>query len=111
MIRIADHNTSRAGEQARVGRPLRYPGRPVSFRAVEKMRPGTPVIPYMAPYGTDGLDIRAAGIPTYGITGLFIKASDAFAHRLKERVPVRSFFDPLEYWRTIIAELAGRPTM
>jgi acetylornithine deacetylase/succinyl-diaminopimelate desuccinylase-like protein len=52
---------------------------------------------------------RTAGIPTYGILGLFIRDS-AFAHGLNERVPVRSFFDALEYWHTIVAELARHPT-
>lgn len=76
--------------------------------AVERIRPGTPLIPYMAPYGTDGIEIRRGGIPTYGITGLFMRDSDIFAHGLNERIPVRGFFDGLEYWHTIVMELAGR---
>ncbi|HEX9632518.1 MAG TPA: M20/M25/M40 family metallo-hydrolase [Gemmatimonadales bacterium] len=77
-------------------------------RGVERIRPGTPVIPYMAPYGTDGKEIRRAGIPTYGIMGLFIRDSDQFAHGLNERAPVRSFYDALEFWHVVITDLAGR---
>jgi carboxypeptidase PM20D1 len=44
--------------------------------AVEARYPGTPIIPYMAPYGTDGLEVRAAGIPTYGVMGAFFKDND-----------------------------------
>jgi acetylornithine deacetylase/succinyl-diaminopimelate desuccinylase-like protein len=65
------------------------------------------VIPYQAPYATDGLQVRAAGIPAYGIMGLFMRESDIFAHGLDERVPVRAFFDGLEYWYTLVRRLAG----
>jgi acetylornithine deacetylase/succinyl-diaminopimelate desuccinylase-like protein len=77
---------------------------------VARIRPGTPIIPYMAPYGTDGKEIRAAGIPTYGIMGVFMKDSDQFAHGLDERVPVRSFYDALEFWHTVVRQLAGAAT-
>ena len=75
--------------------------------AVEAQYPGTPIIPYMAPYGTDGLEIRAAGIPTYGVSGLFIKDSDQFAHGLNERVSVRGFYGGLEHWYVMLNRLAG----
>jgi carboxypeptidase PM20D1 len=75
--------------------------------AVATIRPGTALIPYMAPYGTDGIETRRAGIPTYGVTGLFMKNSDQFAHGLNERVPVRSFYDGLDYWYALIMALAG----
>ena len=78
-------------------------------RAVEARYPGTPVIPYMAPYGTDGLHVRAGGIPTYGVSGMFMRDADQFAHGLNERVTVKEFFSALEHWRMIVEELAGRP--
>lgn len=77
-------------------------------RGVERIRPGTPVIPYMAPYGTDGKEVRHAGIPTYGVMGLFAKDSDQFAHGLNERVSMRSFYDALEFWHVVLTDLAGR---
>ena len=40
---------------------------------VERIRPGTVLVPYQAPYGTDGKIIRQADIPTYGVMGLFMK--------------------------------------
>jgi carboxypeptidase PM20D1 len=100
-----------------VGEPRASPASPMRddimqavAHAVEQIRPGTPVIPYMAPYGTDGKEFRRAGIPTYGIMGLFMKDSDQFAHGLNERVPVRSFYDALEFWHTLLTRLAGQPT-
>ena len=76
--------------------------------AVEQLHPGTPIIPQMAPYGTDGKEIRRAGIPTYGIMGIFIKDSDQFAHGLNERVSVKSFYDALEFWHVVLTRLSGR---
>ena len=112
LRRVARH----PGLQVTVlGEPLPSPASPpredvlsAVTRGVERIRPGTPVIPYMAPYGTDGKEVRRAGIPTYGIMGLFIKDSDQFAHGLNERVPVRSFYDALEFWHVVITDLAGR---
>jgi acetylornithine deacetylase/succinyl-diaminopimelate desuccinylase-like protein len=77
--------------------------------AVTTTQPGTTVIPFMSAYGTDGLEFRRAGIPTYGSSGVFIKASDIFNHGLNERLPVSSFFEGLEYWYALVTDLAGPP--
>jgi carboxypeptidase PM20D1 len=77
---------------------------------VSRIHPGTPLIPFLAPYGTDGLQLRRSGIPTYGVMGLFMKNSDRFSHGLNERVPVRAFYDALEFWHAVIQELAGPPS-
>ncbi|MDH5196494.1 MAG: M20/M25/M40 family metallo-hydrolase, partial [Gemmatimonadota bacterium] len=77
-------------------------------RGVERIHPGTPVIPFMAPYGTDGKEVRRAGIPTYGVMGIFAKDSDQFAHGLNERVSVPAFYDALEFWHVVLNVLAGR---
>ena len=76
--------------------------------AVESRYPGTPVVPLMAPYATDGMVTRVAGIPTYGTMGVFIRPEDEFAHGLNERVPVRSFYEGLDHWYGILKRL-GRP--
>lgn len=72
---------------------------------VERIHPGTPITPYMAPYGTDGMRIRPAGIPTYGVMSLFMQPQDIFAHGINERVPVRAFFDGLEFWDAVLRHL------
>ena len=66
-----------------------------------------PIIPYMAPYGTDGKETRIAGLDTYGVSGLFMRDEDMFAHGLNERVPVRSFYTALDYWHQIMSELGS----
>lgn len=87
--------------------PLRDDVMTAITAAVHTRYPGTPVIPYMAPYGTDGRETRSAGIPTYGVMGVFIKDSDQFAHGLNERVPVEQFFGALEHWKVVLTRLAG----
>ena len=75
--------------------------------AVEAEFPDLPIIPYMTTGATDGREMRAAGIPTYGTTGLFSRSEDSFAHGLNERVLVRSFYAAIEHWTRVLKELAG----
>jgi len=42
---------------------------------------------------TDGRFLNAAGIPTYGLSGLFHDAEGSRAHGLDERIRVRSLMD------------------
>jgi acetylornithine deacetylase/succinyl-diaminopimelate desuccinylase-like protein len=77
-------------------------------RAVHAIHPGVPVVPAQTSGATDGLVFRAAGIPTYGVDGNFMKSEDDFAHGLNERLLVRSFYDSLVYWHTLLKDLAGR---
>ncbi len=67
-----------------------------------------PIIPSMAPYATDGLHMRRAGLPTYGVAGLFMRNEDVFAHGLNERVPVKSFYAALDYWHRLLTDLARK---
>lgn len=87
--------------------PLRKDVITAVTRAVHAIHPGIPVIPGMVPWATDGSVFRAAGIPTYGVAGTFIKSDDSFSHGLNERIPVGSFYDELTYWHVLLKELAG----
>lgn len=69
--------------------------------------PDVPIMPYLESGGTDGMHFRRAGIPTWGISGLFLNPKDMFAHGLNERVPVAGFYDSLTHWPHIIKALAG----
>lgn len=55
--------------------------------------PGVPVVPTMTTGATDGRFLNAAGIPTYGLSGLFHDAEGSRAHGLDERIRVRSLMD------------------
>lgn len=69
--------------------PLRPDVMAAVARRSHARHPGVPLVPTQESGSTDGLYLRAAGIPTYGVGAMFIKDEDAFAHGLDERVPVR----------------------
>ena len=74
----------------------------VSF-ALERDYPGIPIIPYVAPYSTDGAIFRAHGVPTYGVSGQFIVyPEENRAHGKDEFLPVDSFVKSLHYWEALI---------
>jgi acetylornithine deacetylase/succinyl-diaminopimelate desuccinylase-like protein len=60
-------------------------------KVVAAMWPGVPVMPYMDAGASDGIYTMAAGIPTYGITGIAIDIDDVRAHGRDERVGMASF--------------------
>jgi acetylornithine deacetylase/succinyl-diaminopimelate desuccinylase-like protein len=76
-------------------------------RAVHVSYPSIDIVPDQASYYTDGSILRAGGIPTYGVSGTFLKDSDRFAHGLDERMSVSAFYNGLTHWYELIQELAG----
>jgi len=87
--------------------PLRADVMAAVTAAVHARHPGIPITPAMEVGATDGLFFRAAGIPTYGASELFIRDEDLFMHGLNERNPVAAFYDGLGHWRMLIESLAG----
>ena len=87
--------------------PIRPDVLAAAAKAVHASYPGVSLVPDMATYATDGSVCRAAGIPTYGVSGLFIKESEDFSHGLDERIPISSFHAALEHWYVLLKELAG----
>jgi acetylornithine deacetylase/succinyl-diaminopimelate desuccinylase-like protein len=75
-------------------------------KAVHARFPGLAIVPVMSAGATDGMFFRAAGIPTYGVSGLFMKASDDFAHGLNERAPVDAIDGDLAHWESLLRDLA-----
>jgi acetylornithine deacetylase/succinyl-diaminopimelate desuccinylase-like protein len=69
--------------------------------------PGVPVIPQMETGATDGAYLRAAGIPTYGVSGISLDMDDIRAHGRDERIIVRSFYDGVEYIYQLVREYSG----
>jgi acetylornithine deacetylase/succinyl-diaminopimelate desuccinylase-like protein len=75
-------------------------------KAVAAAYPGVAPVPVMDAGATDSVFYRAEGIPSYGVSGLFMKEADMFAHGLNERVPVSAIEPALTHWRVLITELA-----
>lgn len=74
--------------------------------AVSACHPDIPVIPSMSAGATDSLYFRALGVPSYGVSSLFQRGEDGFAHGLDERVPVAGISDALDQWERVVKALA-----
>lgn len=66
-------------------------------RIAADLWPGVPVVPSMSPGATDGRFTNAAGIPTYGVTGLFADPDGGGVHGLNERIRVRSLYEGRDF--------------
>jgi acetylornithine deacetylase/succinyl-diaminopimelate desuccinylase-like protein len=81
------------------------------LRTIEKTSaefwPGVPIVPVMLTGATDGRQLRNAGIPTYGHSGLAIDPDDIRAHGKDERVAVKSFREGSEYLYRLVKRLSG----
>ncbi|MDH4107137.1 MAG: M20/M25/M40 family metallo-hydrolase [Gammaproteobacteria bacterium] len=69
--------------------------------------PDIVVIPEMSTGATDGLFVRNADIPVYGISAIAIDPDDSRMHGKDERILVQSYVDATEYWYRILKVLAG----
>jgi acetylornithine deacetylase/succinyl-diaminopimelate desuccinylase-like protein len=76
----------------------------------EDLWPGVPVIPTMSTGATDGLFLRNAGIPVYGVSGLFSEIGDNRAHGQDERILIKSFFEGQEFLYRLTTRLANEDT-
>jgi acetylornithine deacetylase/succinyl-diaminopimelate desuccinylase-like protein len=75
-------------------------------RISEALWPGVPVIPTLGTGATDSTYFRLAGIPAYGVSGLFDDLDDYRAHGRDERLGVAQFYDGLEFLRRLVRALA-----
>ena len=76
-------------------------------RITEEMWPGVLVLPVMGSGATDALYLRNAGIPVYGVSGLFVDMDDIRAHGRDERIGVESFFEGQEFLYRLVKALSG----
>ena len=76
-------------------------------RITEQMWPGVEVLPVMSTGATDGLYLRRAGIPVYGVSGLFRDMDDARAHGRDERIRIESFYEGQEFLYRLVKALSG----
>ncbi|WP_426050510.1 M20/M25/M40 family metallo-hydrolase [Brevundimonas sp. SL161] len=67
-----------------------------------EMWPNVPILPTMATGATDGRFTNAAGIPTYGVTGMFGDPDGGGAHGLNERIRVRSLYEGRDFLFEIV---------
>ena len=86
------------------------PLRPDLFAAIESsvnaIWGAIPIVPIMETGATDGLYIRNAGIPVYGLNGIFIPIDDIRAHGKDERILIKSFDDALDFTFDVLKRVA-----
>lgn len=68
--------------------------------------PGVIVLPELSPGASDSTYTRAAGIPSYGIDGLFDDLDDGRAHGRDERIGIVQFHDEVEFTFRLMRRLA-----
>jgi acetylornithine deacetylase/succinyl-diaminopimelate desuccinylase-like protein len=76
-------------------------------RISAQMWPGVPVIPSMLAGATDGRFLNNAGIPTYGISGMFRDPDGGGVHGLNERIRVKSLYEGHEFLYRLVKALAS----
>ncbi|HEX6371474.1 MAG TPA: M20/M25/M40 family metallo-hydrolase [Longimicrobium sp.] len=75
-----------------------------------QMWPGVPVVPVMGIGATDSLYLRAAGIPMYGVSGIFLDVDDVRAHAPDERISIQSYYEGQEFLYRLIRALSESGT-
>ena len=82
------------------------PLNPKVFGPVEQLTakywPGVPVVPQMSAGATDGAFLTPAGIPTYGVSGMFGDADGSGAHGLNEHMRVSSVYKGADFIYDIV---------
>jgi acetylornithine deacetylase/succinyl-diaminopimelate desuccinylase-like protein len=76
-------------------------------RLTDTLWPGVPTVPIMVMGATDGLYLRAAGIPTYGVQGFFMDRDDIRFHGRDERMGVAAFFEGQTFLYELVKQLSG----
>jgi acetylornithine deacetylase/succinyl-diaminopimelate desuccinylase-like protein len=101
---------------AQIAAPSRGPASPLTpdvFKAIDSATRqtwgGIPVIPFMETGATDGLILRNAGMPVYGVAPIAYEVDDVRAHGKDERILVRSFYEGLDFMIRLGSALGGKP--
>ena len=86
---------------------------PLDARVLDPVReiadgiwPGVAIVPTMTTGATDGRFLNAAGIPTYGVSGMFHDAEGSHAHGLNERIRVKSLLDGRRFLYELVKRYA-----
>ncbi|MFZ2508436.1 MAG: M20/M25/M40 family metallo-hydrolase [Steroidobacteraceae bacterium] len=110
LVQIVDDRTA---QFTTLGNPLPSDASPLRDdvmqalrRAIDLRAPGLPILPSMSAGATDSLFFRRLGVPSYGVSGIFTRPKDEFAHGLNERVPLATLDGALVQWRSLLMDLA-----
>jgi len=111
LVRVLDDPRITVTALSEATRSEASPLRPEVMGAIERITaqlwPGIPVIPLMSTGATDGLYLRNAGIPTYGVSGFFEDIDDTRAHGRDERLGVKQFYEGREFLYRLVKALSS----
>ena len=88
--------------------PLRKDVVSAVTKAVHVRYPGLAIAPSMSAGATDSLYFRAIGVPSYGVSSLFARSEDSFAHGLNERVDIRTLGAALDQWESVLKDIGSK---
>jgi carboxypeptidase PM20D1 len=94
------------GSVATEASPLRPDIVEAISKAVHVGYPGLAVFPTMSAGASDSMWFRHEHIPSYGVSPLFIKDSDRFAHGLNERIPIDDIRPAMDYMLSLLTDLS-----
>lgn len=95
-----------SGAIASPASPLRPDLMALVTKAIHARFPGVPIVPAMSAGASDSMWFRARGVPSYGISPIFMKESDSFSHGLNERTPLSEIAPSITYYKTLLTGLA-----
>jgi acetylornithine deacetylase/succinyl-diaminopimelate desuccinylase-like protein len=97
-----------------VGTPTPSPASPLRSdvmgpveRIAGEMWPDAVIVPEMSTGATDGLYVRNAGIPVYGVGAVFQPIDDERAHGRDERIGVQAYHAAAAFWYRLLKALAS----
>ena len=73
----------------------------------DELWPGAVVLPIMSTGATDGVYLRNAGIPTYGVEAVFSDPNDVRAHGRDKRIAIKAFYDAREFLYRLVKTLGS----
>ena len=71
-------------------------------QVMRQIYPGIEVVPVLQAAGTDAIYLAEAGIPTYGLSGMFIDPDLSNIHGLNERIRVQSLYDGRDFLYALV---------
>jgi acetylornithine deacetylase/succinyl-diaminopimelate desuccinylase-like protein len=114
LVRLADDPQVKISGPPGGGRPAAAP--PLTAQVLapiakvsQAMWPGVPVVPILQPGATDATFLNAAGIPAFGVSGLFIDPDLGRIHGLNERLGVTSLYEGRDFLYKLVKVYADQP--
>jgi acetylornithine deacetylase/succinyl-diaminopimelate desuccinylase-like protein len=80
--------------------------RPIE-EVTHRIYPGIEVVPVLQAAGTDAIYLAESGIPTYGLSGMFIDPDLSNIHGRNERIRVQSLYDGRDFLHALVKAYAA----